>query len=378
MNDSLKNKIKEKQGKTKLPFSNCFFRFTEKASVFECGDGFYSVIWVTNFRGSGWVTYTFEGKEYKVNDQRGGNIRSNDTIHSVRVPKEHLNGNTYRYHSQYVAFKFGYSAIKGVTISSPEIKFKGEPAGDKTDVLVLSDIHGDLPPCESAVDCFKGDYDLLVLNGDISSSIVFKKDFTDKVLGFAYIFSKGEIPVAYTRGNHETRGSFASEVPAYFGTKTGGLYFTFRHGPLFAAVLDTGEDKPDDHIEYSGLVDYQAYIDGETQWLNGLRKDESDGILYRAAFAHMPDVNSRFGNNWNPALEKLGTQVVISGHTHSFELHSKYNSEAKFITVIEGGKISKGDFGFIACRFTFAPGGAVRALAYDKDKNKVADEMIEI
>lgn len=352
------------------------FAFSQKASVFECGDNYYSVIWETNLKGTGYVTYNYNGKNYLVNDQRGGNIRTTDTIHSVRIPKKHLDGNTYTYHSQFIVMKFAYEAIKGKTISSSQIKFRGYNNSKKINVLVLSDIHGNHNPCDNAMSNFSENYDLLILNGDISSNIVFKEDFSEKILNYAYRYSKGEIPVAYTRGNHETRGEFASEVPGYFGTKSGGLYFSFNYGPIYAVVLDTGEDKPDSNVEYSGLVDYQAYINEESEWLATLNKDENPTTLYRIAFAHQPYVDDRYGNNWVNDIIRLGISMVISGHTHTFDLNPAGAEGFPFKLILEGGMDNKHEF--IATMLTFENKDTIHIKAYGSDKVLIADDDINI
>ena len=51
-----------------LPFSTLVFRIDNEASVFESGDEMYTVIWSTSLPGTGYVTYTYEGKEYVVKD----------------------------------------------------------------------------------------------------------------------------------------------------------------------------------------------------------------------------------------------------------------------------------------------------------------------
>ena len=89
------------------------------------------------------------------------------------------------------------------------------------------------------------------------------------ILGNAAYLSKGEYPVVYVRGNHETRGEFAAHLRDYFPTDTNELYFTFRYGPVSAVVIDSGEDKADDHYEYSGLVDFESYRQQEFDWLKG-------------------------------------------------------------------------------------------------------------
>lgn len=48
-----------------------------------------------------------------------------------------------------------------------------------------------------------------------------------------------EIPMYYARGNHETRGVFATEIQRYFSPCQEHLYYAFRQGPVYCIVLDT-------------------------------------------------------------------------------------------------------------------------------------------
>lgn len=347
-------------------------KIVQNPSVFDFGGDYYSIIWVTNRPGSGNVTYNYNGTDYSVNDQTIGNINTTDTIHVVRVPKAHLEGNRYTCHSQHILIKLAYTAFKGKTISSETVTFRGYNSQSEINALVLSDIHGNYEPVKKAVSNFEKAPDLVILNGDISGDLVLKEEFVDNVLAPAADISRGEIPVIYNRGNHETRGAFAPELAKYFVTETTGLYYTFTYGPLWAVVLDSGEDKPDNHIEYSGLVDFQTYIDGESKWLAALQPDTDNDIKYRVAFSHMPNVDDRFGNNWTDDIERLGVSVLISGHTHTFELNPDYNKDAAFKTILEGGK-TKQD-GFVATMLTFRDGNTMHITAYDNNLNTVADE----
>ena len=76
-----------------------------------------------------------------------------------------------------------------------------------------------------------------------------------------YLFAK-DIPMYYARGNHETRGTFATFFQNYFSPKKPYLYYLVRQGPVCFVVLDTGEDKPDSDLEYSGITDYDILSDG--------------------------------------------------------------------------------------------------------------------
>ena len=59
-------------------------------SVFLCGD-IYNIVWSTNVNGTGYVDYTYDGKDYRVYDEEAGVVRTDDYIHTVSVPVEHLN-----------------------------------------------------------------------------------------------------------------------------------------------------------------------------------------------------------------------------------------------------------------------------------------------
>ena len=334
-----------------LPVYSIGFKIDNAAAVFETGDEMYTVMWTTTRPGSGYVTYTYDGKDYTVNDQENGCIRSLDTIHSVRVPKEHLDHNTYVVHSQYVATKQGYDAVKGKTVSSEPVHFKGYDGQDELNVLVLSDIHENRASADDAVKHFDEQPDLVVLNGDITSTMVEKKQ-VGTIISYANHFSNGgEIPVAYLRGNHETRGEYASEMPKYFKTGNDGLYYSFTYGPVHVLALDSGEDKEDSHEEYSGLVDFTTYIAHESEWLKNLTPEPD--AQYNICFVHMPELEDRYGNNWLGELGRLQTDAVIAGHWHSLDLNFREGS-APFCRIIDGGK--SGSDGYIATMLTFTNG----------------------
>lgn len=349
------------------PLTGLFFKIDIPASVFETGNDMYTVMWTTNKRGTGSVCYTYKGKEYVVYDQDGGNIRCTDTIHSVRVPKEHLDNNTYTVSSQYVSYKGGYQAVKGKTVSSKPVVLTGYHNQKSVITLVLSDIHENLKPAKKAASSFSVSPDFIILNGDIVSTMEEKEKFT-WILDYSYQLSEGKIPVVYARGNHEPRGEYASEMMRYFRTETGNLYFTFKYGPVWSVVLDSGEDKADDHKEYSGLVDFTTYIAQETEWLDSLKSDTSENTLYRMGISHNPVFENEYGNNWTVSLEKLNLDVFISGHWHELNLSFREGSTS-FPRLITGGK---SDDGFIATMMTFSDG-----MIFVSSKNQKGSDMGE-
>lgn len=345
-----------------LPLNTILFRIDTEASVFESGDDMYTVIWSTSLPGTGYVTYTYEGKEYTVKDVENAAIRTTDTIHSVRVPKKHLDNNTYSYHSQQVGTKRAYVAVKGITVSSDPVKFRGYSGQSEINALIISDIHENPFPVDKAIKNFSKPADLVVMNGDAVSYMTSAYKFK-QVLRYAHRFSDGTVPIVYTRGNHENRGEYGAEVVNIFKTTTGGLYYTCRYGPIQILALDSGEDKPDSDWTYSGLVDSTSYIAQETEWMKSVTLDEN--AQYRVCFAHMPSIANRYGFNWIEPLTDMDIDIFVGAHKH--RINFEYNKDkAPFYQMIDGGKID--DNSYMATMLTFS-NGQIKAVCYDDENN---------
>jgi len=143
-------------------------------------------------------------------------------------------------------------------------------------------------------------------------------------------------PLFLTWGNHDVRGKWAFKVPERVATPEGRPYYAFRSGPLAAICLHTGEDKPDAHPSFGGRVAFEALRREQAKWLAEIttRPDLRDAP-YRIVFCHIPlrwttekpalaydqgayDAFSRASREqWHDSLVKWGTQVIVSGHTHS-------------------------------------------------------------
>lgn len=358
------------QAALSLPVLSINFRIDTESTVFESGDSMYTVMWTTTRPGSGYITYTFDGTDYTVYDAVGGTVRSTDTIHSVRVPKAHLDNNSYIYHSQYVGTKQAYNAVKGKTIDSEPVYFTGYNGESEVNALVIADVHDEPDLSEKAMSNFTAKPSIIILDGDMASRMEKKKDFVN-ILKYANQFSEGKIPVAYVRGNHEPRGEYASEMLRYFRTTTGGLYYTFSYGPLWAVVLDSGEDKEDSHEEYSGLVDFRSYIAEETKWLGGVEAPDSP---YRIALSHKPELDDLDGNKWLGMLGDIGIDAVISGHWHTLDLHFREGT-APFYRFITGPDSDSSKAA--ATLFTFSD-GSIKAVSYNWKGDCLADESFPV
>lgn len=352
----------------------CSIHITVAPTVFECGTDYYAVVWATSLKGSGYVKYTYEGKEKVIWDEQGGNIVTDDTIHVVKVPKEELTNNTYKVVSQYVLLKAGYQAYKGKTTESDEIHFSGSEKEDDIRVLCISDVHEMKGEMKAALSYFTETPDIICMIGDISSQMITKQQFKKHLLSYTADISSGSIPVVYARGNHETRGEFASQMIEYFPTKTGEFYFTFDFGELSVLVFDSGEDKEDDHREYDGLVDFSSYRKQQLKWLKALKTKNIDG-KYKIVLCHDPLIDTDFfGKDWETPLKKLSMDIVIGGHHH----------ESKFVggelpRFVDCGKYEdeNGKTKWAASMVTLKD-GRISMLTVNNEGETLLEEVIEV
>lgn len=319
-----------------IPFN--LMKITVAPAVFETGGDYYNIVWETSFKGSGCVKYTYNGEEKIIWDSNNGIITSDDTVHSVRVPKEELRGNTYTVESQFIPFKFAYHCLKGRKAESEPIAFNGEEKEDDITVLCISDVHEMEKKMKKALSHITEKPDLICMIGDITSEMRTKDQFTKFLLKDASELSGGAVPVVYTRGNHETRGEYAGVLADYLGDEKGNFYYTFDFGALSAVVIDSGEDKEDDHKEYSGLVNFEALRSEEYEWLCSLDKKDFDG-RYKIVFSHEPVLDDHFGQSWSEPLRKLGMELIVGGHWHQV----KY-LEGELPSFIVGGNLGDGQW----------------------------------
>lgn len=347
-------------------------KITVEPVVFECGNENYCIVWATSTKGSGYVEYTYNGEKKILWDERSGVIRTDDTVHKVVVPKEELQGNTYKVVSQNVAFKFGYSASKGKIVESKEYNFNGIPKEDDIKILCISDIHYMEKEMYDSLEYFTEKPDLLLYMGDITSDLITKDQFINYILKDAHDLSGGEIPVVYTRGNHETRGEFASQLIDCFAMETDEFYYTFEFGSLSAIVLDPGEDKEDDHKEYSGLVDFAAYREQQYEWLESLDKSEFEDGKYKIVFSHHPNLSNHFGKDWTKPLIDLDMDLIVGGHYHKSDF-----TDGELPIFYDGGKINSTSGCWAASMMTLKD-GQIHMLTIDNSGNTLLDETINV
>ncbi len=274
------------------------------------------------------VTYT---------DSRCGVMRTDTLVHKVRVPAAALNA--ARHYDVNVAPLKDHCNYYPKPEPTEVFGYDFRPVPDDPDtpvrMYVLADTHGCVDaPVQAALSC--GGMDALILDGDIGDSAD-TVDMITTMHRLASAITKGSFPVIYARGNHDTRGHNAEHlldfVPVRKGEDNGVTAFTFRLGPVWGLVLDAGEDKADDRIEYGGVCDFPVFRRAQTAYFKSLiagkaHEYEADGVKYRIAVCHMPFHYSQHGfaqttpdiyAEWVHLLNEMGVQVLLCGHMHHMD-----------------------------------------------------------
>ncbi len=307
-----------------------------------------TVMWITDCNCVSWVEYgQSESLDRKAQRSENGLIEANQTIHRVTI--EGLSpGQEYRYRvcSKEILTFEPYKVVFGDTVASDTYAFTTlDPSRENISFVVLNDIHEHneiLVPLAKLAQ--SEPFDLVFLNGDILGHIENRQQIVDHVLApCTELFAK-ETPFVYVRGNHETRGKFARKLPNYIALPGNRFYYSFDHGPVHFVVMDGGEDKRDTDKEYSGLVDFDRYRAVERQWLeNEIRSEGFNKAPFRVIVVHMPPQPSErwhgpddMYQTWRPLYNQGKIDLVISGHTHRYEIRPPVRGNADYPVIIGG------------------------------------------
>jgi 3',5'-cyclic AMP phosphodiesterase CpdA len=174
--------------------------------------------------------------------------------------------------------------------------------------------------------------DFAVLNGDVLNDPQSEKDIAANLLAPMAWFTSRGIPCFFLRGNHETRGAAARTLKGYLTMPDDRYYTAMTVGATRLVLLDCGEDKPDASKEYSGLVDFDPYMERQLAWLEGeIAAPAFKQAAWRIVVVHIPPDwrkaedtlwhgERRMRERFAPLFDKGKVTAVISGHTHKAEL----------------------------------------------------------
>ncbi len=310
-----------------------------------------TIRWITNVPCFSWVEYGLSADKL---DKQGHTteLGFHDTYNTVNgIDLNGLEpGTTYYYRicSKKIEVFEAYKMTFGDTYTSPVHTFKtATTKADKFSFLVFNDIH-DRPASFTHLLKFNEDkkHDFVFLNGDMFDYQTDEDQLVNHLLQpFGDMFAT--TPFFFSRGNHETRGKFARNIPDYFNGHDAKFYFSFQYGDMYAIVLDSGEDKEDEHAAYYGMVDFDNYRKQQAAWLEKeIQKPAFKKAKYKVVFSHIPLFYSgdwhgttHCRQSWNHIFNKAKIDVLISGHTHTHGIHPAVKGQHNYPIVIGGGPL---------------------------------------
>ena len=282
------------------------------------------------------MSVTVNGKEYF--DHANGVRRSSCPVQRFAVPMEELDeAGEYTLRYCRVIKRMAYACLKGRAVTR-RFSFSPLRKTDDIHIYVLSDCHGIKRESIETASYFGDRLDLLILNGDVSSSCM---TLEEAMLPYdiAYGVTKGRVPVIITRGNHDLRGAWSERLHELMPSRNGSMYYQVCLGPLWLLVLDCGEDKDDGHREYAGTAAYHAMRLEETAFLKRLAEEINaapDRPGHRLAVSHIPvsyrdrgtskgeqpfDIENSLYGEWAEILNsEIRPELYIAGHLHRTEL----------------------------------------------------------
>ena len=301
-------------------------------------------MWETTIPAYSWVEYGTDKTNLKrVRLIIDGQAEFNESIHKIRL--DNLTpGQTYYYRVcsqeilQYKAYskKFGNIAQSDFhTFTMPEAD------ADSFTAVIFNDLHQRGNIFQALLKQVENvDYDFVVFNGDCiddpanhEQATRFVKLLTESVHG-------DRIPTFFIRGNHEIRNAYSIGLRKHFDYVGGKTYGAFNWGDTRIVMLDCGEDKTDDHKEYSGLNDFTQL---RHEQVGFLQKELASKAFKKAdkriLIHHIPlyGCENLCWDQWEPLLRKAPFHVSISAHTHKFAHHPKGSLGNHYPVIIGGG-----------------------------------------
>lgn len=319
--------------------TQAFFGFAAQPVLANVRDTTIDVIIVPNGLATAWVEY---GPSRQLGHTAKGSIQgllptSDRVIHCPISGLEPGRQYFYRVHLQQVVYSDKWRMQRTEKVASEIFSFHTlDVAADTASFTCWNDTHENdetLARLTELLDIQRPNF--MLWNGDVTNNIFREEQIVGQFLRPGNQAFATSIPVMLSRGNHDVRGQEALYLRDYMAGPDGHYHYGFRQGPLACLVLDTGEDKKDDHAEYGGLADFAAYRLMQAEWLEAIIEQPwFKSAPFRIAFMHIPLISGRnIGNDgdaekclgwicedsynkWHSHLIKGNVQLVISGHTH--------------------------------------------------------------
>lgn len=330
-------------------------------------------------------------------DDCNGILRSNTNMHKVELPMRALDlAGEYT-----VVYRKIIERKPYFPTSEPERSFsvKFKPVANHGDINIyhIADAHNLIAEPVSAGQFWGEQLDLLVLNGDIPNHSGDVKNF-NAICQIASGITHGRCPVVFARGNHDTRGIHAEDMPAYIPTMNGKTYYTFRVGCIWGLLLDCGEDKLDTHVEYGNTVCFHPFRLRQTEYIKEIIENAkceyaAEGVIHKLVISHIPfthineppfDIEQELYSEWTRLMrEHIKPDLLLYGHYHCVKIvqpGDTFDSHGQPCTAVIGSKPifdKENGNGFIGCALTLRENGKTRVVFNDDKGTVYRDEIIE-
>ena len=266
-----------------------------------------------------------DGKNYY--DHSNGTLRSAKFVHLARVPMDRLDAACkYTVHLRKLNERKPYFTDYG---DEEIVTFEFQPVREKAEYnfVNVADAHSLYEEPIRSGSYFGDKIDFLLMNGDIpnhSGDIEYFKSI--------YLISggitKGRVPCVFSRGNHDLRGIYAEQLADYTPvTRAGTSYFTFHFGPVWGIVIDCGEDKCDEQVEYGHTICCEAFRAEEEEYIDKvIAGGEYKKYPVRLIVSHVPfayrleapfDIEQERYARWCQKAKIFQPQLMVTGHLHS-------------------------------------------------------------
>lgn len=311
------------------------FYISGGATVFAVGKE-YQIAFATSHKSTGEIEV--DGVTYF--DSKNG-VNNISKLHKISIPIDKLEvAKAYKIRTQSVAIDSAYLPTKGITITKTH-KFRPIDTSDGIQIYNLSDTHEVVAGPASAASYFGDKLDLLILNGDIINDVSSEWQVSI-IYKIAHKVTKGERPVIFVRGNHETIGKLALRLPEYVGSVGGNMYFNYKVGSeLSLLVLDTANDMEDKHPLIAPIANFDEFRKQESNWLKE-QGEWSKATKYNLILSHMAfplsgyHTPKRHWYKWAGELVDLTNntaQLAVSGHSHKTEFNEGEDVKTTFPSV---------------------------------------------
>ena len=330
-------------------------------------------------------------------DEYNGILRSNTNMHKVELPMAELDE----------ARKYTVCYKKAIERRPYFPKFEEErqltvdfcpvPTSDQINIYHIADAHNLVDEPVRAGSYFGDKLDLLILNGDIPNHSGNIENF-NAICEIASKITGGRCPAVFVRGNHDTRGIHAEDMPNYIPTKNGKTYYSFRVGSLWGLALDCGEDKDDGHEEYGGTICFHGFRERETEYIREIVKNAdkeylAPGVKHRIVISHIPfsyiqpapfDIEQDIYREWTRIMrDEIKPDLLLYGHLHYTAIHhplSEFDSYSlQPCPAIVGSKptlpwSNQGGTGFVGCAISLDENK--KTIIFNNDKGEIEQKEI--